>query len=115
MATTTSSCASPARSRWASAARDTAEQLRETLEEQGEQIVEGASEQLGGVDVTTTVRAGYPHEVILDYAETEGIDLIVMGTHGRTGLDRYLIGSVTEKVVRLSDVPVLSVREPEDG
>jgi len=35
----------------------------------------------------------------------------VMGTHGRTGLDRYLIGSVTEKVVRLSEVPVLTVRQ----
>jgi len=36
-----------------------------------------------------------------------------MGTHGRTGLDRYLLGSVTERVVRLSDVPVLSIRERE--
>jgi len=40
---------------------------------------------------------------------TEDIDLIVMGTHGRTGLDRYLLGSVTEKVVRTADVPVVTV------
>jgi nucleotide-binding universal stress UspA family protein len=46
---------------------------------------------------------------ILDYAETEDIDLIVMGTHSRTGLDRYLLGSVTEKVVRTADVPVVTV------
>ncbi len=53
---------------------------------------------------------GRPHGGILSYAENHDIDLIVMGTHGRTGLDRYLVGSITEKVVRLSDVPVLTVR-----
>lgn len=38
-----------------------------------------------------------------------------MGTHGRTGVERYLLGSVTEKVVRLSDVPVLTVKAEDDG
>jgi len=46
---------------------------------------------------TTEVIAGDPHQVILDYAKKNDIDMIVMGTHGRTGLDRHLIGSVTEK------------------
>ena len=41
--------------------------------------------------------------------------MIVMGTHGRKGLDRYLLGSVTERVVRTSDVPVLTVRQPDDA
>ncbi|AQL42315.1 hypothetical protein BV210_06125 [Halorientalis sp. IM1011] len=59
------------------------------------------------------VRAGIPSETILDYADEVGIDLIVMGTHGRTGVRRYLLGSVTEKVVRLSDIPVLSVHPAE--
>ena len=55
------------------------------------------------------VRAGIPSEEIIDYADESGTDLIVMGTHGRTGVRRYLLGSVAEKVVRLSDVPVLNV------
>jgi len=91
--------------------RLTTEQLRESFEQEGEAIVEEVQSRLDGIDVTTAVEAGDPHETILDYAESAGIDLIVMGTHGRTGLDRYLIGSVTEKVVRLSEIPVLTVRQ----
>ncbi|WP_265111333.1 universal stress protein [Halosolutus halophilus] len=64
----------------------------------------------GGLPVTTAVRRGVPHEEILDYADEEGVDLIVMGTQGRTGLDRVLVGSVTERLVRMADVPVVTVR-----
>jgi len=67
-----------------------------------------------GIDVTPAVREGVVHEEILDYADESGVDLVVMGTHGRTGVRRYLLGSVTEKVVRLSDVPVLSVKADAD-
>ncbi|WP_394742403.1 universal stress protein [Natronococcus roseus] len=63
-----------------------------------------------GVAVTTAVESGVPHEEILDYIDEAGIDMVVMGTQGRTGLDRVLVGSVAERVVRLSDVPVVSVR-----
>jgi len=56
------------------------------------------------------VEWGEPYESVLDYADEHDIDIIVMGTHGRTGLDHHLLGSVTEKVVRTSDVPVLTVR-----
>jgi nucleotide-binding universal stress UspA family protein len=52
--------------------------------------------------------------VILRYADEADADLVVMGTHGRTGVERYLLGSVAEKVVRLSDVPVMTVRADED-
>ncbi|EFW91638.1 UspA domain protein [Haladaptatus paucihalophilus DX253] len=75
--------------------------------------VEAAANE-AGVDVETTVLRGTPHRVILDYADKNDIDCIVMGTHGRRGLDRYLLGSVTEKVVRLSEVPVLTVRMNEE-
>ena len=61
--------------------------------------------------VEASVLSGRPHRAIVDYAAEYDVDLIVMGTHGRTGLDRYLLGSVTERVVRLSDVPVLAVGE----
>jgi nucleotide-binding universal stress UspA family protein len=63
-----------------------------------------------GVSVESAVRHGSPSEVILDYAAEADVDLIAMGTHGRTGLDHVLVGSVAERVVRLSDVPVLTVR-----
>jgi nucleotide-binding universal stress UspA family protein len=67
-----------------------------------------------GVSTERAVRTGVPHRAILDYASERDIDLVVMGTHGRTGVERYLLGSVTEKVVRLSDVPVLTVRAGDD-
>lgn len=68
-----------------------------------------------GVSVEQAVRTDIPHKAILQYATEQDIDLIVMGTHGRTGVERYLLGSVTEKVVRLSDVPVLTVKAVDDG
>jgi nucleotide-binding universal stress UspA family protein len=63
--------------------------------------------------VTTQVTSGVPSETILEYVSAEGIDVVVMGTHGRTGIDRFLIGSVAERVVRHADVPVLTVRSSE--
>ncbi|QLK25344.1 universal stress protein [Natrinema zhouii] len=63
-----------------------------------------------GVDVVTAVEQGVPHETILAYADDHDIDMIVMGTQGRTGLDRVLVGSVTERIVRMADVPVVTVR-----
>lgn len=63
-----------------------------------------------GVDAVTAVERGVPHEEILAYADEHGIDMIVMGTQGRTGLDRVLVGSVTERIVRMADVPVVTVR-----
>jgi nucleotide-binding universal stress UspA family protein len=84
------------------------------LESNGEAIVTDVAERMSDeVSVTTAVRKGNPYETILGYAETIDADLLVMGTHGRTGLDRYLLGSVTEKVVRTADVPVLTVRLAE--
>ncbi len=63
-----------------------------------------------GVPCHTAVEYGAPAEAIRTYAATHGVDLVVVGTHGRTGLDRLLLGSVTERVVRTSDVPALTVR-----
>ena len=55
---------------------------------------------------------GDPASAIVNLAEMEGADLIVMGTHGRTGLSRLLMGSVAELVVRRSKCPVLTYRQP---
>jgi nucleotide-binding universal stress UspA family protein len=59
------------------------------------------------------VRTGQAAEEILRYAVESGIDLIVMGTHGRTGLNRWLLGSVAQKVVQCAHCPVLIVRPPK--
>ncbi|WP_436907443.1 universal stress protein [Halosimplex marinum] len=89
--------------------------LVESFEQMGEDATEAAATRArdAGVEATGSVAAGSPHREILDYADDHGIDLVVMGTHGRTGLERYLLGSVTEKVVRTADVPVLTVRADE--
>ncbi|MEF8891152.1 MAG: universal stress protein [Haloferacaceae archaeon] len=87
------------------------------LETAGENAIDEVIQQAeaAGVDrIEGVVAQGAPHQAILDYADQQDVDLVVMGTHGRTGLDRYLIGSVTERVVRLSDAPVLTVRMPAD-
>ena len=57
----------------------------------------------------TKVVLGDGAEEILKYGETEKIDLIIIGTHGRKGIDRILFGSVAEKVIKMSSVPVLSI------
>ncbi|ELY45461.1 UspA domain-containing protein [Natronorubrum tibetense GA33] len=85
-----------------------------TLDQPGrgalEMVRERATEY--GVSVTGTVATGPPARIILDYADDE-IDFVVIGTHGRSGLERHLLGSVTENVVRNADVPVFCV--PMDG
>lgn len=91
--------------------------LLDALEERGHQatkaIVEQARER--NIETTAAVRRGNPPDDILSYAEDNDIDVIVMGTHGRTGVKRALLGSVTENVVRHSEIPVLTVhRDPEE-
>ncbi|QCC51346.1 universal stress protein [Halapricum salinum] len=83
--------------------------------EQAERAVEDAAAALpDDVTIERHVESGVPHTEILDYADDAGIDLIVMGTHGRTGIDHYLIGSIAERVVRQSPVPVVTVRIDEN-
>lgn len=67
-----------------------------------------------GIATETALRDGTPDRAIVEYADEEGIDLIVMGTHGRSGLERYLLGSVTERVVRRARTPVLTARMTPD-
>ncbi len=64
----------------------------------------------GTVPVTVKAAVGKPPEEILRVAREEGVDLIVMGTHGRTGLRHVLLGSVAETVVRTAPCPVFTVR-----
>lgn len=66
-----------------------------------------------GIVVTAAVREGAPAEEIVAFAREQAADVIVMGTHGRTGLRHLLAGSVAERVVRTSPVPVMTTRNPE--
>jgi nucleotide-binding universal stress UspA family protein len=65
-----------------------------------------------GIPVRSEVLMGNPAESITKFAEEEGIDLIVMSSHGRSGPSRWALGSVTDKVFRATCVPVLMVRAP---
>jgi nucleotide-binding universal stress UspA family protein len=88
----------------------------EALQDTGETVLSETVTQVEdrGVTAERATRTGEPYREILDYADETGIDMIVMATHGRRGLDRYLLGSVTEKVVRASTAPVLTVRIDEE-
>ncbi|EMA33382.1 universal stress protein [Halobiforma nitratireducens] len=88
----------------------------ETVREHGSGLVEGVAERApDSVDVVTSVPEGDPREVILEYTDENGIDVVVMGTHGRRGIDRLLLGSVTEHVTRNADCSVLVTRaDPDD-
>jgi nucleotide-binding universal stress UspA family protein len=87
----------------------------ERLQEQGESAVQVVERMAEGhdVDVETAVESGDPAETILAYADEIDADVIVVGTHGRSGVKRYVLGSVAERLVRHSTCPVLTVRLPE--
>lgn len=83
----------------------------ENLEREAEAALDavGRDAEAAGVPVEKHLRRGVPSEEIVDGAEAYGADLIVMGTHGRTGVDRFLhAGSTTERVVRRAPLPVLT-------
>jgi len=87
--------------------------VAEALETEGEDAVSRIAEAADDADlpVVESVTSGTAYRSILEYADGNDIDMIVMGTHGRRGLDRYLLGSVTERVVRSANQPVLTVRD----
>ncbi|AQL44367.1 universal stress protein UspA [Halorientalis sp. IM1011] len=95
-----------------------APEVLDAIESTGERAIQDVIDAARAADVGTvegSVAEGAPYRAILEYVDQNDIDLVVMGTHGRTGLDRYLLGSVTEKVVRSAPVPVLTVgTEPAD-
>jgi len=92
------------------------EKLEEEIAEGAEKMMESFCRQhiADYSDFESRIVPGMPHEQILDQAEEAGAELIVLGTHGRTGLDHVLFGSTAEKVVRKSRLPVLTVRLEED-
>jgi len=72
----------------------------------------GVAELSGIKDIARSVLTGVPHEEIMNFAKKNKIDLIIMGTHGRSGIDRILFGSTAAQVVRYAPCPVFTVRVP---
>ncbi len=90
--------------------------ILDTLEESGEKLLETVSEDAenAGVEVgTASVLIGSPFRKIVEFADDQNVDCLVMGTHGRTGVGRVLLGSVAERVIRQTDVPVIATKKPE--
>ncbi|OPX59587.1 MAG: Universal stress protein [Methanobacterium sp. PtaB.Bin024] len=86
------------------------EEGRRSLEKISEMVTESEKEsKIEDIKITLKSEEGSPADSILKTIEKENIDLVVMGTSGKHGLDRFLLGSVTEKVVRSAKCPVLSV------
>ena len=82
-------------------------ELREDAEEATRYVVDLAAEH--GIEVTERHAGGIPHRQIADYVREQDIDLVVMGSHGRSGVSRRLLGSVTERTLRSTDVPIMVV------
>ena len=87
--------------------------LREKSVERMQQLVKTCSHD--EVQTECIVPVGMASDCILAYAQAQETDLVVMGTHGRRGFDRLMLGSVTERVIRKASCPVLTVNDPSHG
>jgi nucleotide-binding universal stress UspA family protein len=91
-----------------------AELQREAEEEAGLRLSSLLSaEDRDQLHAKTVLMTGAPASAVIDYARKARIDLILIGTHGRTGLGHFVMGSVAEKIVRLATCPVLTLKQPE--
>ncbi len=94
----------------------TADLLTDLEEQASQELAQWLPEvQAAGVPVTRYVVIGSPYRKIIETAEAEQADLIVMATAGRTGFSRLVMGSVAERVVRTSPCPVLTIRPQEEA
>lgn len=91
------------------------DRVRADLEADARSYLEGVRERLAaeGLDVQVECREGEPADVIIDAEERHGVDLVVMATHGRSGLGRWVLGSVADRIVRAAKAPVLLIRPAE--
>lgn len=83
-------------------------ETRGHLERKGTEYVEEIVDmgETAGVEVLTAIEAGIPEDVIVEYVTDSDVDLVVMGKRGRSGIDRLLVGSTTNRVIGSTDVPV---------
>ncbi len=87
---------------------DIEQELQENAEKELSALTDGLTKD--GYNVVTAVRRGRASDEICNYASENGISIIAIGTHGRSGLEHFLFGSTTERVLRKAPCPVLSVR-----
>jgi nucleotide-binding universal stress UspA family protein len=87
--------------------------LERLVDQHQHAITQFSQEQLADLKLDLKIRPivemGEPHTLIVNWAKNEGVDLIVMSTHGRSGLPRVMLGSVTERVIRSASCPVLAI------
>lgn len=103
---------------WPDTVPPDADEMIAAVERVGDEATASIAERarLRGIPAHREVRRGaHIHRVLLEYLRDHDIDLVVMGTHGRSGLGRVLLGSVTEKLLRTAHVPVLAVPREEAG
>ena len=86
------------------------EQWYEQAKERAENLFEDARSRASDADIETEIEVGRPSRIIVEFTDELDIDQIVMGSHGRSGVSRILLGSVAEAVVRRSPVPVTITR-----
>jgi nucleotide-binding universal stress UspA family protein len=104
----------------ADTSRDSLTRIQDTvvdvLEQEGQQIVDEAAGRARerGVSVVAEVLQGDPYKTIVEYSEQSAVNCIVMPTHGRRGIQRFLLGSVTERVINTASVPVIAVNPQQD-
>lgn len=94
-----------------------AQEFTESSVEEATNYLRAVSDRLAGkgLDVECHVEIGFPAERIVTYSREQEGDLIVMSTHGRSGINRWLLGSVADKVLHAAGVPVLLVRPRKGG
>ena len=88
--------------------KDVEKELKEKGERYLDYVVESAEKE--GIKAEAIIAKGEPHDQIVFFAKTKGIDMIVMGSYGRRGTKRILIGSVTSRVIEYAPCPVLVVK-----
>jgi nucleotide-binding universal stress UspA family protein len=91
---------------------DEMEEVKSKAEEATRYVADAA--RVHGLEAVEHIAGGQPHRVVAEYADDHDIDLVVMGSHGRSGVKRALLGSVTERTLRSTDVPVLVVDVREE-
>ncbi len=103
---------------WA-ASGESSEEIQELIQKRKRDVdrylIENFSDALSRLKIREEVEIGIPSKLIVEKAAAEGVDMIMMSTHGRSGLRHLLIGSITEQVVRQATCPVLSIRPKESS
>ncbi len=87
-----------------------AEEIIRTMKEEAIKEIEHIRNRYNFGDVEVVIESGNAPKKIVEFADKNNIDMIIMGAHGKSGLERFMFGSVTEKVLRLSSKPVLAIK-----